>query len=32
MLFNLELWYRHFIDLEPVHSLEEWVKESRVAA
>ena len=32
MLFNLELWYRHFIDLEPVQSLQEWVRESRVAA
>jgi asparagine synthase (glutamine-hydrolysing) len=29
MLFNLEIWYRHFIEGEPVASLEGWVDQIR---
>lgn len=31
MLFNLELWYRHFVDGESVASLEGWVDRAKAA-
>jgi asparagine synthase (glutamine-hydrolysing) len=31
MIFNLELWYRHFMEREPVPRLDEWVDRSRAA-
>ena len=31
LLFNLELWYRHFIIGEPVGVLEEWVEQARIS-
>ena len=32
MLFNLELWYRHFLDGESVEELEAWVDSARGAS
>ncbi len=32
MLFNIELWYRHYIDRTPVAELEAWVDRARLAA
>jgi len=31
MLFNLELWYRHYIDRQSVGQLEDWVDAARLA-
>ena len=31
MLFNLELWYRHYIDRQTVGQLEDWVTRARDA-
>jgi asparagine synthase (glutamine-hydrolysing) len=28
LLFRVELWYRHYIDREPVEALERWVDEA----
>jgi asparagine synthase (glutamine-hydrolysing) len=32
MIFNLELWFRHFMEGEPVAHLREWVERARKAA